>query len=608
MPWWLAQNTLLAGMLALAAGLACRFLRLSPAVRHAMWLVVLVKLITPPVAFYSLPAGDAWIDWLLPSQPIESRASRTFLAEALPPEAVAATARTVAIETIEAPSNETTAETFSPKNEGPSDAFFRSSEVEGLLDAGSRRFDEAAPSAAVAADEPSVLIGAAESRTAAIHFLIAGAWAIGAALMVLLQAARLIGLVRLLRGTEAAPDWLTELVCEIAAGLQVRPPRIALTRAVCSPLICAFGRPRLIWPKSLADPLTGEARRAVIAHELAHLRRRDHWVGWLELVASCGWWWNPLFWHVRRQLCENAELACDAWVVSLLPGGRRAYARTLVEISELLSWTAAPAPAVGMGASARHLFERRLSMILREHVPCRAPLAGLTLIGLLGIAVLPGWTKGQAPASGDALPKAESAAPENRDAADPAPAIETRAEPAATPRGPSSEESPRLDSSSDADSGPATAREDRPRSEGGAEPDSAAPQDFAFPVRKRLPQGLLLQQADRHAAQIQQLERQLAELTAAVQALRNEGRLSHALNHRESALTANRTGTSVISVDMEPLITEHVLVRPPAQIRARLHGDVKIARVEIDKPEVIQLFEQSPHEAVLVVGHAGRRS
>src|SRR6185437_6533187 len=146
---------------------------------------------------------------------------------------------------------------------------------------------------------------------------------------------------------------------------------------------------------------------------------------------------------------------------------------------------------------------------------------------------------------------------------------------------------------------------DRPRSEGGAEPDSAAPQDFAFPVRKRLPKGLLLQQADRHAAQIQQLERQLAELTAAVQALRNEGRLSHALNHRESALTANRTGTSVISVDMEPLITEHVLVRPPAQIRARLHGDVKIARVEIDKPEVIQLFEQSPHEAVLVVGHAG---
>jgi hypothetical protein len=52
---WLAQNTLLAGILALAAGLACRFLRLSPAVRHAMWLVVLVKLITPPVAFYSLP-------------------------------------------------------------------------------------------------------------------------------------------------------------------------------------------------------------------------------------------------------------------------------------------------------------------------------------------------------------------------------------------------------------------------------------------------------------------------------------------------------------------------------------------------------------------------
>jgi hypothetical protein len=94
-------------------------------------------------------------------------------------------------------------------------------------------------------------------------------------------------------------------------------------------------------------------------------------------------------------------------------------------------------------------------------------------------------------------------------------------------------------------------------------------------------------------------------LTAAVQSLRNDDRLPHDPNRRESALTANRMGTSVIAVDMEPLITEHVLVRAPAQIRARLHGDVKIARVEVDKPEVIQLAEQSPREAVLVVGHAG---
>jgi len=35
--------------------------------------------------------------------------------------------------------------------------------------------------------------------------------------------------------------------------------------------------------------------RGIIAHELAHMHRRDHWITWLELGASIPWWWNPLF-------------------------------------------------------------------------------------------------------------------------------------------------------------------------------------------------------------------------------------------------------------------------------------------------------------------------
>src|SRR5258708_4091158 len=60
MLWWLAQNTLIAAILALAVSLACRCFRFSPAVRHALWLVVLIKLITPSVACYSLPPFEPW--------------------------------------------------------------------------------------------------------------------------------------------------------------------------------------------------------------------------------------------------------------------------------------------------------------------------------------------------------------------------------------------------------------------------------------------------------------------------------------------------------------------------------------------------------------------
>ena len=104
-------------------------------------------------------------------------------------------------------------------------------------------------------------------------------------------------------------------------------------RSVCAtaatPFLWCLGRPKLIWPTSLIKQDHSDKWLGVVVHELAHLKRRDHWVAWLELIAACLWWWNPLFWYVRRRLLETAESACDSWVVSSLPKKeRRAYPHT----------------------------------------------------------------------------------------------------------------------------------------------------------------------------------------------------------------------------------------------------------------------------------------
>ena len=44
-------------------------------------------------------------------------------------------------------------------------------------------------------------------------------------------------------------------------------------------------------------------------HALAHLRRRDHWVRYLELAATCAYWWHPAAWWARAALRE----AVDRW-------------------------------------------------------------------------------------------------------------------------------------------------------------------------------------------------------------------------------------------------------------------------------------------------------
>jgi len=146
------------------------------------------------------------------------------------------------------------------------------------------------------------------------------------------------------------------------------------------------------------EALPSHCRRSVIAHELAHLRRRDHWVSWLQMLAECVWWWNPVYWYVRRQLRLNAELACDAWVIETLPGDRRAYAEALIEVTQHVSQAAAPLPALGMNGSARQVFERRLTMIMRDRVPHRLPRAGLFAAGLLAMLAIPGWSQNGSPA------------------------------------------------------------------------------------------------------------------------------------------------------------------------------------------------------------------
>src|SRR5438270_3059471 len=56
MLWWLAQNAVMAALLAGIVTLVCRAGRLRPAVRHALWLVVLLKLVTPPLVHLPCPS------------------------------------------------------------------------------------------------------------------------------------------------------------------------------------------------------------------------------------------------------------------------------------------------------------------------------------------------------------------------------------------------------------------------------------------------------------------------------------------------------------------------------------------------------------------------
>lgn len=167
--------------------------------------------------------------------------------------------------------------------------------------------------------------------------LLATAWLLMAIMIAALNVFVVIRQRRLLRYAHAAPREIAELAGPAAGRLGVVLPDVRVIPGSTAPFLWGLGRVRLLLPQSLLQDLTPTQWRAVIAHELAHLKRRDHWTGWLQLAVACFWWWNPVFYYVRNHIAEEAELACDRWVVHLYPNDRRAYADALVEVAEFVS-------------------------------------------------------------------------------------------------------------------------------------------------------------------------------------------------------------------------------------------------------------------------------
>lgn len=217
-------------------------------------------------------------------------------------------------------------------------------------------------------------------------------WLLAGAAWLIVQVRRIANHAAVVRSASPASPDLVREVQAVADTLGVAAPQVFISRGTASPFVWCVGRPRLIWPAGMA------AVPGVVAHELAHLRRGDHWVAWLELLAGAAWWWNPLYRYARRRLREAAEMACDALAIQAAPGDRRGYAELLLRLSSGFS-PAAPAPVLGVGAGSPSSFERRLSMILSDRVSGTASVRGLLVAGALALAALPGWSPAQGPAA-----------------------------------------------------------------------------------------------------------------------------------------------------------------------------------------------------------------
>ena len=221
-------------------------------------------------------------------------------------------------------------------------------------------------------------------------------WVLGSVCVFTWSVVRIYRFNRLLRmASEVAPPELQRVASEIAQRLGLTAtPTIYTTSARLSPMVWWLGgRVRIVIPAALPDEMNAGQLGWMLAHELAHVRRRDHLVRWLEWLACVCFWWNPVAWWARRNLRINEEICCDALVLSSLHPEPRTYANSLMTVVEFLASPVIRPPAMASEINSGGFLERRFRMIVSNNPIPKTPrwlVAGVLLTALtllpLGVA------------------------------------------------------------------------------------------------------------------------------------------------------------------------------------------------------------------------------
>lgn len=373
------ENTLLAGLIAAPMLLFERRLRRRPAVCHTVWLTVLLVLLLPPV---ELPSPLAIRGRFRESLSVWETAAWLRLERLNPsvgwsgdvvPEGTPVPEPTQSWDETDAPSL------------GSSDLAGSSSLI-AMSDPGSglSRSRDLAPGSSRWGGV-SGLIGAAVLRLEALPLALRTVWLGGAAVSLLVFMKRVRRVDRLVRNSQRPDRALLERVHRVAACLNVRVPEVRTVPGVVTPMLWGLGHPVMLWPKELTCGEDGSA--GLVAHELAHLRRRDHWTACIQVIAQSFLWWHPLARLALRRVERYAELACDAWAVRVVNGRRREYAEAIIDVIERIAARRCAVPSPAASGGGKRVLVERLWVVMTCGASARGSrtllAAALAMIALL---------------------------------------------------------------------------------------------------------------------------------------------------------------------------------------------------------------------------------
>ena len=324
--------------------------RVRASLRYWIWMLVFVKLILPPSL--SLPTGIGyWRGDILSAVPpvLEEKLTNTRHEFTEPPLVISGTPILLEIPQNQLP--QTTAESTGPA---------------------------------------TTVVSQLNTFTwQAIVFVI---WLVGVLIFCALLIQRVLFVRRLIVHSEPAESQFSERLNQCRRNIGVcRPVEIRLSKSISSPAVCGFFKPVILFPAALIRNLSPDKLKAVLLHELAHIKRRDLWVNFIQTILQIIYFYNPLVWLVNIVVRRIREKAVDEMVLVTLGSGIKEYSNTLIDIAEMaVLKTNLSLRLIGVVESKKAL-NRRIKHMFNRPIPQNTKLGirGLVMILIVGAILLP---------------------------------------------------------------------------------------------------------------------------------------------------------------------------------------------------------------------------
>ncbi len=367
-------------LLILAVAVLSRWVgRNHPHFAHALWVVVLLKAVTPPI--WSSPSGV--FSWLQSPVINEEEPAETIAVPqpAPPPEPVSRLAPVLPVEADAEGGEWPEPQIASAQRNHAFEPIVIESEP--VMEIPEPLAKPAAVPVAAPAESPAWPLW---------QVVVLAVWLCGMLGSLLLAWARWMACRREIRRAEVVDDPAAQqLLNDLCIRLRVRRNvRLIISRSRIGPAVLGVFRPTVLIPARILEGQPPADLEPILAHELIHVRRGDLWVGWLEVLAQSVWWFHPLVWWAGRLVKREAERCCDEEVIAELAMKPARYARALLDVLEL-KHILKPVPVLP-GVKPVEITSNRLEriMLLRQGCRKRTPWWCWLVMLLTAALTLPG--------------------------------------------------------------------------------------------------------------------------------------------------------------------------------------------------------------------------